>query len=171
MHLDGTHVLNASVNQVWKMLQNPEILARVTPGIKTLESLGEDKFKAVSEIKMGPVNGAFSGDLEITERNEPESFVLKIKQNSRIGNVNATGTIHLKPVGKDQTEVSFSGDARLSGTLARTGQRVLSGVAKTLTNQFFESLDNEILASKGEEIKTRSFWQTLVDWFKAFFGK
>ena len=169
MHLEGAHHLPAPVDVVWNMLMNPDTLAKVTPGISSLESTGADTYNAISEIKMGPVSGSFKGTMEVVDKKEPEQFTLKIKQKSKIGNVNATGTIFLKPEGKT-TEVQFSGDAKLSGTLARTGQRVLSGVAKTLTNQFFEALEGEIQLSQGKEVKKKGFFARLAAWFKAFFS-
>lgn len=144
MHLDGTHTLNAPRQQVWNMLLDPEVLARVVPGVKTLEPEGDGVYKAISEVKMGPVSGSFSGQMEVADQNPPERFTLKMKQNSKIGNVDAEGNISLKPLGASQTEVTFAGDAKLSGTLARMGQRVLSGVAKSMTKQFFQSLEKEL---------------------------
>ena len=96
-----------------------------------------------------------------------------MKQKSKIGNVNAEGSISLKTVEGNQTEVSFSGDAKLSGTLARTGQRVLSGVARTMTNQFFKSLEEEINAVKpAAEIEkdTTGLWARFTAWLKQLFG-
>ena len=144
MHLDGTHTLNAPRQQVWNMLLDPAVLARVVPGVKTLDPEGDGVYKAISEVKMGPVSGSFSGQMEVADQNPPERFTLKMKQNSKIGNVAAEGNISLKPLGESQTEITFSGDAKLTGTLARMGQRVLSGVAKSMTKQFFQALEEEL---------------------------
>lgn len=149
MHLEGTHTIKASPQAIWKVILDPDILARVTPGIKSLEATEEDKYKAVSEVKLGPVSGRFTGDMQVADKVENESFVLKMKQNSRIGNVSAEGKISFSPSAENETEIVFAGDAKLSGTLARTGQRVLSGVANTLTRQFFEALEQEV-TSAGE---------------------
>jgi len=144
MQLNGTHTLHASREKIWEMLLDPEILARITPGITKLEPTGEGKFKAISEVKIGPVRGSFSGDMEVADQVPPESFVLKMRQNSKIGNVIANGSILLKSVDENTTEVEFAGKAQLSGLLARTGQRVLSGVARTLTDQFFKGIEKEL---------------------------
>ena len=172
MHLEGTHTLNAPVEKVWNMLQDPEILAKITPGIKTLEATGENSYDAISEVKLGPVSGSFKGTLEVADKVEPSHFTLKIKQNSKIGNVSAEGKISLSPVDKTQTEVVFSGDAKLSGTLARTGQRVVSGVARTMTNQFFEALEEEISASQGAVVETKKegIFTRFLNWLKGLFG-
>ena len=41
MHLEGTHVLAAPRQEVWNMLLDPEVLARVTPGVSGLDPLGD----------------------------------------------------------------------------------------------------------------------------------
>ena len=173
MHLDGTHTFNAPKELIWEMLLNPEVLAKITPGVKTLEPTEEGKFNIVSSVKLGPVNGSFSGEMEVADQVKPESFTLRMKQTSKIGNVNAEGSISLNTVEGNQTEVAFTGDAKLSGTLARTGQRVLSGVARTMTNQFFSSLEKEITAAMpAEEIKkdTQGLWARFIAWLKRLFG-
>lgn len=144
MHLKGTHTLNASPEHIWAILMNPETLARITPGVTRLEMINENQFDAIADVKIGPVKGSFSGKLDVVEKKEPESFTLKVKQDSKIGNVSADVQIELVAADNEQTQLSFNGKARLSGLLARTGQRVLSGVANTLTKQFFKALDEEV---------------------------
>jgi carbon monoxide dehydrogenase subunit G len=144
MHLKGTHAFKAPASQIWAMLMDTDTLARITPGVSRLEATGEDQFKAIADVKIGPVSGSFSGNLELAEKVEPEQFVLHIKQTSKIGNVAADIKIELHALSESETELSFDGKAQLSGLLARTGQRVLSGVASTLSKQFFKALESEL---------------------------
>jgi len=144
MNLKGNHQFHASSKAIWDCLMNPEVLARITPGISRLEQTEEDQYKAIADVKIGPVKGSFEGDLKVAEKKEPQSFVLKITQKSKIGNVSADVAIALKEKKDGQTEMEFDGKAKLSGLLARTGQRVLSGVANTLTKQFFKALEKEL---------------------------
>ena len=146
MQLTGKHTFNAPTSVVWNMLMDTEILAKVVPGISKLERIGENSFKAIVEIKMGPVSGAFSGNLQMEDIEEPKGFTLKIQQNSKIGNANAAIKISLLPVAENQTEVAFDGDAKLSGLLATMGNRVIGGVSNTLTKQFFTNLEKELAA-------------------------
>ncbi|MEM7655715.1 MAG: carbon monoxide dehydrogenase subunit G [Bacteroidota bacterium] len=174
MHLEGTHLLKAPVQVIYDMLMDPEILARITPGISRLEPTAEDTFDAHSSVKIGPVKGVFKGTVQITNKQPPNGFVLLINQKSKIGNVAAEGSIQLNPKEAAETEVVFSGDAKLSGTLARTGQRVLSGVARTLTNQFFSDLETEIdaiMASQPQPVpKPDGLWARFTAWLKRLFG-
>jgi carbon monoxide dehydrogenase subunit G len=169
MQLEGTHTLDAPAQQIWTMLLDPMILAKITPSVKSLELQSEGVYKAISEVKLGPVNGSFSGTMELAEVIAPKSFVLKMKQNSKIGNVNAEGKIELNPLSPTKTEIIFAGEAKLSGTLSRTGQRVLSGVANALTQEFFRNLENELRLSQGLEVKKEGFFQWIKRWLRAIF--
>lgn len=144
MRLKGTHTFNAASNLIWDRLMDPIILAKITPGISELKTIGEDSYEAIAKIKMGPVNGSFTGQLDVTDKVSPQTFSLKIKQDSKIGHVNAKINIKLDALAEHQTTLSFQGDAKLSGLLARTGQRVLTGVANALSKQFFKALEKEL---------------------------
>lgn len=144
MDLIGSHVLQAPVQKVWDLILNPEFLAKVTPGISRLEQESGDLYKAIAEIKIGPVHGKFEGTAELTDKVEHESFVLKVTQNSKIGNVEADVKMNMKATENNETELSFEGVANMSGLLARTGNRVMSGVANTLTKQFFSNFEKEL---------------------------
>jgi uncharacterized protein len=144
MILTGQHNVNATAQQIWDMMMDPDILARITPGITKLERIDEENYKAIAEVKIGPVGGAFTGTVKVTDRNEPDSFTLIVQQNSKIGNANAKMKMSFKPLTPTQTEVSFSGDVQLSGTLAVMGGRVITPVANMLSKQFFVELEKEV---------------------------
>jgi carbon monoxide dehydrogenase subunit G len=144
MQLTGSHVLNATPQKVWTMLMDHTVLANIVPGVTRLEPSGDNAYVSVLEIKMGPVSGAFKGNLQLEDLVEERGFTLKAQQNSSIGNANASIIIKIAPVGDTQTQIDFDGDAKISGLLARMGQRVLSGVANTLTKQFFTNFEGQL---------------------------
>lgn len=144
MELNGSHILPASTQKIWEMLMDPDTLAKVTPGISRLELESENVYKAIAEVKIGPVSGKFEGKAEVLNPVTAESFTLKVQQNSKIGNVAADIKMNLKTVSENETELSFEGKADMSGLLARTGNRVMSGVANTLTKQFFKNFEDEL---------------------------
>jgi uncharacterized protein len=144
MKLTGKYTVNAPAQQVWDILMNPDTLARIVPYVTTLEPTGLDTFKAIANVKIGPVKDSFSGNLAIKNKNEPENFTLGIEQNSKSGSAAADMKMSLTVLSPTQTEVSFEGDVRLSGTLAIMGGRVLTPIAATVSKQFFEGLAKEV---------------------------
>jgi carbon monoxide dehydrogenase subunit G len=148
MQLTGKHVVNAAPEKIWDMLMDTDTLARIVPGISRLEKTGDNTFKSVLEIKLGPVSGSFTGSLQLEEITMQKGFTLKVQQNSKIGNANAAIKIDLLPVDTGQTEIAFNGDVKMTGLLAGMGQRVMGGVANTLTKQFFANLEKELEKEK-----------------------
>ena len=148
MNLKGKQTYQASAQEIWDILMDTEKLAKITPGVSKLEKTGEDQYNAISNVKIGPVKGSFKGDLYLEDKKEPSSFTLRVKQLSKIGNADASVHIELLSQEDGQCTMAFDGKAKLSGTLARTGQRVLNGVANSLTKQFFEGLKVELEAGK-----------------------
>lgn len=145
MNLTGNYTVNAPAKLIWDLLMDPDTLARITPAITSLERIDEDNFKAIADVKIGPVGGSFSGNLNLSEKVEPESFKLSIQQNSKIGNANAVVNMKMKALSETQTEVSFDGDVKLSGMLNTMGGRVITPVANMLSKQFFEALEKEVI--------------------------
>lgn len=144
MNVKGKHTFKVSKQQLWEYLMDPEVLAKITPGVSKLQLIDTDSYQTVSEIKIGPVKGSFKGKLKVVEKDEPSSFAIEMEQLSKIGNAHARVEMNLADVDSTNAELSFDGKAKLSGVIARTGQRVLSGVANTITREVFSSLEKHI---------------------------
>ena len=144
MQLTGRHTVNASPVKVWGILMDTDTLAKIVPGISRLEKTGDNTYKSILEIKLGPVSGLFTGNLQMENIEVQKGFTLKVQQNSKIGNANAEIKIDLASAGDDQTEINFNGDVKMTGLLASLGQRVMSGVANVLTKQFFANMEKEL---------------------------
>ena len=143
MHLEGTYTFNTTQGKLWDLLNDPAILVRTTPGVESLEQTGSDTYQAVLQIKMGPINSAFNGTLQVTDKNEPESYRLLIEVDGKIGQIKAEGSVQLSGEG-DETIVNVQSSSQLTGRLASMGQRLLSGVARMFTKQFFTALESEL---------------------------
>lgn len=144
MKLAGAETFQSNLETIWGILMDVEKLANITPGLSKLELVKPDEYIATADIKIGPVKGSFAGEMQITHKVEKESFALNVQQKSKIGNVDAVVYIRLNPLDEEQTELYFEGEARMSGLLARTGARVMTGVSKTLSKQFFKNLESEL---------------------------
>lgn len=144
MQLTGRHKVNATPSTLWDMLMDTDTLSKIVPGISKLEKTGDNEYKSILEIKVGPVGGSFTGTLQMEDIEEQKGFTLKVQQNSSVGNANAEIKIELVPVTENETEVAFDGDVKVTGLLASMGQRILGSAANMLTKQFFANLDHEL---------------------------
>ena len=142
MQIAGTHSLHMSPNRAWQLLNDPEVLARITPGVKKLEPDGPDRFKAELELAVGPVRGSFEGHVEVRDKQEPSQLTLHVEGQGRAGGIVANGRIKLAEDNGD-TLVNYEGDAHIAGRLAAVGSRLFSGVARRLATLFFQKLEEE----------------------------
>ena len=152
MNVKGKYILQANVATIWPMLQDEEVLARISPGVSKIEKTGADQYKAISDISIGPVRGSFEGDLALLDKIEHERMTLALSQKSKIGNAEAKIVMNLNPLDADQTEITYTGKAKVSGRLATMGQRILGGVVTTLSKQVFKELEKILEERKELEI-------------------
>ena len=96
MKVEGTYTLPAPRQRVWELLNDPAVLARATPGVKRLDPLGGDTFKATIELGVGPVKGTYDGKVSIADKVAPERMTLKVEGGGKPGTIRATGELRLE---------------------------------------------------------------------------
>ena len=65
MQLEGDVVIQASQQDTWEFLTNPDTVSQCAPGLKSVEVIEPDKkFKAVAAVGFGAVSATFSNDVE-----------------------------------------------------------------------------------------------------------
>ena len=129
-------------DRAYRVMQDPEVLARAIPGCEGLEKIGPDEYRMKMKMALASLSGAFEGKVKITEQNPPSSFRLVVEGSGKIGFVKGDGLLKLTPLGEG-TEVSYEGDAQVGGTMAAVGQRLIDGTSKMMIRKFFEKLANE----------------------------
>lgn len=145
MIVQGEHRFNAPREEVWSALLDADVLARTVPGGEALEQTGENTFAGKLKIKVGPVQGVFSGKVELSDLVPPSSYKLRLEGKGPAGFVNGTGDLELTEDGQ-ATVMVYSVDAQVGGRIAGVGQRLIESSAKVITRQALEALDAQIAA-------------------------
>lgn len=144
MKVEGSKTIDAEINLVWASLINSEVLKQSIPGCKSLEKIDEDTYKFEIELKVAAIVGKYSGEIKVVDPQPPHQYGLKIEGSGALGHMQAMVRIELQEQGDTGTEMFYDGDAEVGGKVAKVGQRVLSSVAKLVTNQFFSSFAKQI---------------------------
>lgn len=144
--LQGQHTFDAPRDEVWAALLDPEVLARTLPGCEKLERTGENRFAGVLNMKVGPVQGQFNGQVELTEVEPPAGYRMKIQGQGAPGFVEGNGTIRLEEAGAATTVLHYDVEAQVGGRIAGVGQRLLDSSAKVITRQAIEGLERQVTA-------------------------
>src|SRR6267154_6164409 len=102
---------------------------------------------AVATTKIGPVKARFKGKVHLTDLNPPNGYRISGEGDGGVAGF-AKGGASVALSEKDGgTLLTYTVEAQIGGKLAQLGQRLISGSAKKLADQFFVSFANEVRAS------------------------
>ncbi len=161
MKLKGSHTFQAPRQTVWDLLMNPDVIARILPGVETFTPLGQDEYQAKINLGIGAVKGEYTGRVTLRDIIPPTYYKLVLNSNSQRGFVKGEGALNLEEQG-GVTVLNYEGEAQIGGQLAGVGQRLLEGAARTLINQGFKALEAEIEARQAAApaVAPRRRWLT-----------
>ncbi|MCE2524231.1 MAG: carbon monoxide dehydrogenase subunit G [Rhodobacteraceae bacterium] len=144
MELNGMRNLAVPRETVWQALNDPEILRACIPGCSELTGSPADGFEATVTQKVGPVKATFKGGIELSDVVEPESYRITGQgKGGAAGFAKGSAAVKLVEI-EGGTELNYEVEARVGGKLAQIGSRIIAGVAKKLTNEFFERFQAEV---------------------------
>jgi uncharacterized protein len=143
VEISGDYLFDAPQNVVWDALQDPNVLGAVMPGGKGFEQTGENHYKGILEVKVGPVQGTFQGEIMLSDVRPPEHYKIVVDGKGAPGFVKASGQLNLEARGS-QTNMVYSGQAQIGGRIASVGQRLMDSAARSIIRQSLEAL-NEYL--------------------------
>jgi carbon monoxide dehydrogenase subunit G len=145
MHFEGTLSILAPRAKVWDYLTDPEKVSRSAPGLESLEIVEPGKkFRATTSIGFGSVKVRFVNDVEWVDLDPPNRAQMKAHGTAPGSGVDATTSMTLTDGQDGATDLAWTADVQVVGTVASLAARLMSGVTKKLTAAFFESVREEI---------------------------
>jgi uncharacterized protein len=144
LEMKGEYALPVQQAELWRLLNDPGVLAKIIPGCNTVRAVGPDRYEMGMKLQVGSVSGEYMGSVEISEKQEPLHYVLMVEGQGSIGFMKGSAAFDLEAQGEGESLLRYSGSAEVGGVVAGVGQRVLSGVAKYLAGRFFKALEKHI---------------------------
>jgi len=142
MKLEGDYLFDATVPEVWSALFDPVILAAVMPGCEKLD-LVDGSYVGEIKVKVGPIQGKFTGKVDLKDKDEPRSYTMVVDGRGAPGFVKATAGVKLAAEGTG-TRVFYDTDAQIGGKIASVGQRLIEASARAIVAQSLEGLNTNI---------------------------
>ena len=142
MKIRGAATMHAPADKVWIALNDPAVLVRTIPGCEQLEATGPDSYRLTVTAGVASIQGTYTGEVALSERQEPSSFLMTASGAGGPGTVSTSVQVRLAPNGDGSTELSYDADAVIGGMIASVGQRMLASVAKKMAREFFTAVDD-----------------------------
>ena len=163
MKLSGSYQINLSKEKVWEALNDPEILKQAIPGCEEFTKNSDTEFTATATNKIGPFNASFTGDIELTDLDPPNSYKITGSGNSPVGFASGEATVKLEDNEKG-TNLIYEVEANVGGKIAQVGSRLIDMTAKKMADIFFGKFSELIStedSSSSEQISEKKIDQTI----------
>lgn len=138
MKMSGEEIIPAPREVVWKALNDPAVLKQCIPGCEEIVRHSDTKLEAKVVVKIGPVKARFSGIVNLSNLNPPNSYRIAGQGSGGLaGNASGGADVKLETV-PEGTRLSYDVDAQVGGKIASLGARFIDPTARALAAQFFE---------------------------------
>ena len=144
MEMSGTRQIQAPQAEVWRKLNDPDVLQRCIPGCETLEKIDDTNMKGVVAMRLGPMALRFTGDVQLSNLNPPTSY--RLTGSGKAGPAGfASGFADVSLLPKDGgTELSYKVESTVGGRMAQLGARLIDATAAQLAGEFFDKFAAEV---------------------------
>src|SRR6266508_4064248 len=106
MKVTGGATLHGPVDKVYATLHDPAILVRTISGCERLERVGPDAYRMAVTAGVAAVKGTYTGEVVLTDQDEPNSFLLKASGSGAPGTVSTEVRVRLTGAAR-KTAVEF----------------------------------------------------------------
>jgi uncharacterized protein len=150
--MTGEQLIAAPQAEVWKALNDPEILKACVPGCESITLVNENEYHVLMTAKIGPVSAKFRGRLSLSEIKPPNSYSLFFEGQGGAAGF-AKGAAQVKLSGeKDQTRLSYDVKANVGGKLAQIGSRLIDAAAKKVADDFFGNFNKRMSSAEDSTV-------------------
>ena len=148
MKVEGERDIQAPRDTVWRVLNSPDSMAKLIPGVESFDVQDERHWKANMKIPLGLGALSMSMNFEKAEEREPEYAKLLAKGNGVGAIMNMETAFHLSEAGAG-THMKWEADVRIAGPVGSMGQRVLQPIVNQQVQSVLTALDKQVQAAQG----------------------
>lgn len=139
IRITETFQVEASVDEVWSFIMDPDRVVVCMPGAELEEVVDEHTFNGLISVKIGPINARYRGKVRFTEVDDT-AHTMKMQAEGREmkggGMARATMASALRVVEPSVTEVVAEASVDLTGRIAQFGQGMVKDISHELFLQF-----------------------------------
>jgi carbon monoxide dehydrogenase subunit G len=146
--VEGTREFEAPAQLVWDVLNDPEKMAKLLPGVESFEIQDDRHWKASVKVPLGM--GGLNLNLSFEKVEErPIEYAKLSSKGQGVGAIVAMETeFNLTPNG-ERTSMRWSADVRIAGPIGSMGQRVFQPIVSQQVTNVLDALEAQVIEAKG----------------------
>ena len=144
MDMTGERRIAAPRGRVWDALIDPAVLKVSIPGCESLEKQSDTDLKAVAVVKIGPMTGRFSGNVQLSDLDPPNGYTISGEgQGGVLGFAKGGAKVRLSDDGPG-TLLAYEVHAQVGGKMAQLGARLIDASARQMADAFFDRFSAQL---------------------------
>jgi carbon monoxide dehydrogenase subunit G len=144
MKVSGEREFNAPRATVWRVLNDPQEMAKMMPGVESFDIKDDRHWRANVKVPLGLGGLRMSIDFEKTEERELEFAKLHAKGNGVGAMMNMDTSFDLSDGANGGTHMRWEADVHILGPVASMGQRVLQPIVNQQVGQVLGALEKQV---------------------------
>ena len=145
MHLEGNVSIVAPRQKVWDSLTDPYFVVQCAPGLESMDVIEPDKkFQVVAAAGFGSIKITFKTAVEWLELDAPTQASMKVHGTAPGSAVDMTSAMSLSDGVDESTELNWTAEIVVLGTIASVASRLMKPVANLLVGTLFNCIKSKI---------------------------
>jgi carbon monoxide dehydrogenase subunit G len=149
LQFSGAPEVHATRERVWQALLDPHFVGASAPGVETITVLDAEQYDlhlaiGVAFLKLHIVMHVRMHDLVPEERAQLTATGMAAGTE-----VTVHSSIAIKPLAPERQQLAWSAEGEVQGALANLGARMLEGVVRSFTEDFWEDFAKRVSAEHG----------------------
>jgi carbon monoxide dehydrogenase subunit G len=141
--LDGTRAFAAPRSVVWEVLNDPQRMAAIMPGVQSFDVHDDAHWTANVLIPLGLGGLRMKIEFEKSEQREPGYAKLHAKGQGVGALMNMDTQFHLEEA-DGGTAMRWEADVRIAGPVGSMGQRILQPIVNQQVKNVLNALETEV---------------------------
>jgi carbon monoxide dehydrogenase subunit G len=141
--VEGTKSFGAPRAVVWEVLNDPERMAQLMPGVESFDVQDDRHWRANVKVPLGMGGLRMSFSFEKTEEREPEFARLHAKGNG-VGAIVSMDTRFELAEASGGTDMKWEADVRIAGPVGSMGQRVIQPIVNQQVGNVLTALEKQV---------------------------
>lgn len=144
LEFSGSPEIRATRDQVWRRLLDPHFIARSAPGVALVEPLDATHFRMTLGLGVALLKLRLAFDVEMYDIIDGRSASMRASGRAPGSLVEMRSDIRVEDLAPGRVRLHWRAISSVTGVLAGLGTRLMEGVARKLTAQFWDDFAERV---------------------------
>jgi len=144
LQFSGAPGVSAPKHIVWERLIDPRFVAGSAPAVESVEVFDATRFRVISGFGPRTMKARVTLDGELFDLIPGVSAKMHLRGSGPGSLIQVLSTIAVHDAGSGKVRLNWTATCELSGTVAKLGAKLLEGIARRMTEQFWDDFARRV---------------------------